>query len=81
MQLVIDPQGSIRCLYGEELDLHSLGQPVITRGSHVEPTEDGRWTADLSPVAESMLGPFPHRSQALDAERLWLEEHWLLPDR
>jgi hypothetical protein len=81
MQCVIDPHGSIRCLYSEEVDLSALGQPVITRGSYVEPTEDGRWTADLSPVGGPMLGPFPYRSKALDAERLWLEEHWLLADR
>jgi len=80
MQLVIDPQGSVRCLYGEELDLSMFGQPVITRGSHVEPTEDGRWTADLSPTGGPCLGPFRSRSQALDAERHWLQEHWLLPD-
>ena len=73
MQIVITPDGTVKCLYGEELDLHALGQLCIQRGSHVEPTEDGQWTADLSPVNGPMLGPFANRSAALDAEREWLE--------
>ncbi len=77
MQIVVQPDGSLRCLYSEELDLRSLGQLTITRGSHVEPTADGQWTADLSPVNGPLLGPYANRSQALEAERLWLEQHWL----
>ncbi len=77
MQLVIRPGGVVRCLYGEELELSVLGQPIIARGSHVEPNADGQWTADLSPVQGPVLGPFAHRSQALEAERAWLEQHWL----
>jgi hypothetical protein len=77
MQIVVQPDGDIRCLYGEELDLHSLGQLAIARGSHVEPTADGRWTADLSPVNGPVLGPYLSRSTALQSEREWLEQHWL----
>ena len=79
MQIVITPDGTMKCLYGEELDLHALGQLEIQRGSHVEPTDDGQWTADLSPVNGPVLGPFPNRSEALDAEREWLEQNWLAP--
>jgi hypothetical protein len=50
MQLIIAPDGTLRCLYSELLDLQALGRPSIRRGSHVEPTDDGRWTADLSPA-------------------------------
>lgn len=77
MQIVITASGAIRCLYGEELELAALGRLKIGRGSHVEPTPDGRWTADLSPVNGPLLGPFDHRSQALKAERTWLEQNWL----
>lgn len=77
MQLVITPAGAIRCLYGEVFELTSLGRLAIARGSHVEPTTDGQWTADLSPVNGPLLGPFAQRSQALDAERVWLEQNWL----
>jgi len=77
MELVIHPDGTIRCLYDETIDLHSLGQPVISRGSHVEPDEQGRWRADLAPVGGPTLGPFECRTQALEAERQWLLAHWL----
>ncbi len=68
MNLLVSPSGAVRCLYSEELDLRALGRPSITRGSHVEPTDDGLWTADLAPVDGPKLGPFDRRSQALAAE-------------
>ncbi|MCC9608557.1 hypothetical protein LOC68_09670 [Blastopirellula sp. JC732] len=77
MQIVVRPDGSTNCIYGEFVDLRALGKLAIARGSHVEPTADGQWTADMSPVDGPILGPFPSRSEALDAERAWLEEHWL----
>ena len=77
MQLVISSTGTIRCLYDETLDLHTLGKLSIWRGSHVEPNEDGQWFADLSPVGGPQLGPFSTRSTALTAEIRWLEENWL----
>jgi hypothetical protein len=52
-------------VYDESLNLHALGLPQISRGSHVKPTPDGQWTADLSPVSGPILGPFPIRSLAL----------------
>lgn len=75
MVLVVDPGGVVRCLYAEDLDLSALGEPVITRASHVEPDALGRWWADLSPVGGPRLGPFDKRSSALAAEVGWLEEH------
>ena len=79
MQLVVDPAGQIRALYGEEIDLATLGHSSVFRASHVEPDQDGHWHADLRPLTGPVLGPFAHRSQALAAEVAWLEEHWLLP--
>jgi hypothetical protein len=79
MQLVISPSGAARCMYGEAIDLAQLGLLTIRRGSHVEPTRDGQWHADLDPVGGPVLGPFAHRSQALAAEERWLSEHWLIP--
>jgi hypothetical protein len=81
MELHIDPSGQIRCVYGEEIDLISLGAPQVQRASHVEPTIDGSWTADLSPVMGPILGPFPRRSDALQAEQQWLTRHWLAPSQ
>jgi hypothetical protein len=77
MNLVIQPDGTIRAVYSEEIDLSALGHSVITRASHVEPDEHGRWHADLTPVGGPLLGPFKRRSVALEAELNWLETHWL----
>ena len=67
----------MRCVYDELLDLSSLGQVRIERGSHVEPDAEGKWYADLGPVAGPRSGPFEQRSEALEAEREWLEVNWL----
>jgi hypothetical protein len=80
MLLVIDPDGLVRGLYGEAISLEALGPLQISRASHVEPDRDGRWWADLAPVDGPCLGPFPRRSQALDAEGQWLE-NWLTRQR
>lgn len=77
MTLVVGPDGTARCVYGEAINLRSLGEPLVTRASHVEPTTDGRWTADLSPVGGPVVGPFDRRSDALAAEACWLDDHWL----
>ena len=77
MQLVIEPNGSVRCLYGEEIDLACLGSLTIRRASHVEPDANGRWLADLAPLEGPVLGPFSCRSEALAAESEWLTTHWL----
>ena len=77
MELVINSSGDIRCVYGEEVNLSELGRLSIQRGSPVEPTADGQWTADLSPVQGPQLGPFDCRTQALAAEVAWLNQYWL----
>ena len=81
MQLVIEPSGTARCVYDEAIDLACLGRLTMKRGSHVEPTADGQWWADMSPVCGPVLGPFAMRSEALDAERQWLETNWLVADK
>ena len=78
MQLVISPGGEVRCVYSETIDLRCLGSVSIRRASHVEPADGGQWFADLTPVGGPVLGPFDHRTQALSAEQVWLDEHWLL---
>ena len=77
MRLVVEPNGQVRCLYGEAVDLASLGVQSIRRASHVEPDSEGTWWADLSPLNGPRLGPFPQRSLALAAEETWLERNWL----
>jgi len=77
MELIIAPSGVTRCIYGEELDLSQLGEVQIQRASRVEPDSRGFWYADLSPVGGPTLGPFHKRSEALDAEVIWLRLHAL----
>ena len=62
-------------LYDETLPPAELCRLTNTRGSHVEPSEAGHWTADLSPVGGPLLGPFATRSEALSAERAWFEHN------
>jgi hypothetical protein len=81
MDIVVTRAGTIRTIYDETIDLAVLGPAVITRASHVEPDEHGRWWADLQPVGGPVLGPFPIRSAALKAESAWLEAHWLTMSR
>lgn len=77
MQLVIEPDGVIRCLYSEDLELHCFGKPIIHRASAVEPDDLGFWWANLAPVGGPEFGPFKQRSDAIAAEAEWLEQHWL----
>ena len=77
MDLIITPSGTVRTLYAETIDLTVLGPAQIVRASHVEPTADGNWTADLSPVGGPFLGPFVKRTEALTAEVDWLNTYWL----
>jgi len=77
MQIIIEAGGTVRCIYDEAIDLAAIGSPVITRASHVEPDQQGRWLADLSPISGPILGPFQVRSEALAAEHDWLETNWL----
>ena len=73
MTLMIDTQGKIRCVYAEHLDLEAIGSLRITRASYVEPDETGCWWADITPSGGPVLGPFGRRSDALGAERRWLD--------
>ncbi|MBN8602952.1 MAG: hypothetical protein J0M26_18085 [Planctomycetes bacterium] len=79
MKLVIGPNGNIRTLYCEEIDLQKLGRIQISRGSYVEPNENGQWMVDLSPLSGPTLGPYSKRSEALQVEIEWIEERWLQP--
>lgn len=78
MQVTISKTGDLRYIHSD--DLGRLLEPLkgvrrIKRASHVEPTTEGHWTADMSPVGGPVLGPFPYRQEALDAEVKWLKEN------
>lgn len=70
--------GTVRAVYTDDLlplfdDL--CGDAFsMRRASHVEP--HGRsWIADMEPVDGPRLGPFTRRSEALQAERDWLDRN------
>lgn len=76
-QVMIRPDGTVEFIYDDGLQpLLGAGDGRVRRASHVEPTEDGRWLADLGPVGGPCLGPFRLRRDAISAELAWLRwEH------
>ena len=77
IELLMTAQGLVRALYTEMIPIQALGPVEIRRASHVEPDAAGQWWADLSLSGGPQLGPFPHRSAALQAEHDWLTQHVL----
>lgn len=72
--VTVDPDGRLHFLWDDRLaPLAALGTAQVRRASHVEPAEGGGWMADLSPSGGPVLGPFPLRGEALNAERAWIE--------
>lgn len=72
-EIVILPDGTLHFIYYDELKpLLEIGKPQLRRASHVDPTHEGDWHADLSPVGGPKLGPFDTREEAITAEVDWL---------
>ena len=72
-----DDHGVMHAVYADDLApvFQAIGTVTVRRVSHVEPAAGGGWTADMSPVAGPVLGPYALRAEALEAERQWLSEH------
>lgn len=71
-----DDNGNPSFLHDDDLiDLFEEGEVSIERASHVEPTSDGRWQADMSPVGGPLLPVTDTRQESLDAEVAWLKRH------
>ena len=78
MILVVTATGSIAFVHSDDLaDLADLGTAETRRASHVEPSLDGGWSADMGPVGGPVLldhgHPFRLRRDALAAERAYLD--------
>lgn len=56
LDVVVTEDGSLRFIFDDDLaDLIPAGYVCpIRRASHVEPTADGRWTADMRPAIALM---------------------------
>lgn len=71
----ISKTGEVSYIYTDELvGLLSQGEASIRRVSHVEPTTDGQWTAQMEDG--TLLGPYKLRSTALVEEVKYLEEKY-----
>jgi hypothetical protein len=70
--LSISSDGIVTLIYDDDrADLMAEGKTTIARASHVEP-QGSEWIADMAPVGGPVLGPYPLRKMALDAEVEWL---------
>lgn len=80
--LVVRPDGTVEFIYADALaPVLEGGDFAIRRASHVEPTQDGRWQADMAPVGGPRLDATLTRTAALAMEVHWIEENWLLRSR
>lgn len=71
------PGVQVLAVYDDRLRfLFPMGQVHIERASHVI-VRGTLWYADLSPRQGPLLGPFHLRTEAVKAERQWLNEQML----
>jgi hypothetical protein len=70
--LNIQPDGNLRMIYNEVLDLEELGVQVISRASLVEWDEESRLWSVSMPDGTPLQGGFMKRSAAI----AWEVEFW-----
>lgn len=78
-ECIIEPDGTMKFIYDDRFQplIEEASEHVTCRVSHVEPTADGSWVADLSPINGPTSQPFKLRQDALDWEVAWLKQHYL----
>lgn len=73
--------GEAHQIYDEGCPIAIPGKKVCKRASHVEPVEGPEntvsWVVDLTPLGGPIFPPLTTRTQALAAERQWIEDHYL----
>lgn len=75
MLIEVMPNGSVRMIYSDSMrEILDEGQGSIRRASHVEPTIDNKWEADMGPIGGEVLSGFETREEALKAEVEYIEE-------
>lgn len=71
--------GEVIFVYDDRLaDLVKAGDFTVKRASHVEPDQVDGWLADMGPSGGPVLTGFALRSEALAAEKEWLNQNVLL---
>jgi hypothetical protein len=84
-EIVFDEDGTFGCVYDDAIvellrDLAAGGEFEIRKASDVEPIAGGRgFTARIRPWVpggEQLLGPFPLRAEAVEAERAELRRRF-----
>lgn len=69
--------GEVVFIFEDHHPMMELGPATIQRASHVEPTEDAMWQADMKPMGGPKLMPTTSREQSLLLERAWLQRNTL----
>jgi len=78
MSLVrFDAKGEAVFIYEDGHPCLDLGIGQTKRASHVEPTDDGMWQADMGPMGGPVLEKTVERAEALLAEVMWLQKYML----
>ena len=79
LEVFIAADGTIEFIYDDDLVAAFSGvlpTPRTRRASFVEPTDNGRWSVDVTPTtrcpAPDILDTYPTRTAALQAEVVWL---------
>ncbi|GMV80538.1 MAG: hypothetical protein AMXMBFR7_17220 [Planctomycetota bacterium] len=76
--IAVRPDGQVEFLYDDALGALLLeGEGRVLRASHVEPTSDGRWQADLAPIGGPKLPATRTRGASTQAEIVWIERNRL----
>lgn len=74
MLIAVMPNGDVQMIYSDSMrEILEEGQGSIRRASHVEPTIDNKWEADMSPIGGEILSGFDTREAALKAEVEYIE--------
>ena len=76
MIVYVDEKGGLQFIYQEEINMEELGTSSIRRASDVEPTEHSQWFANLARSGGPALGPFKNRSEAIEAELIWIQDQF-----
>ena len=64
-------------IYEDRHPLLELGRGETKRASHVEPTEDGLWQADMGPVGGPKLNMTNGRDESLIMEISWIHANMI----